>query len=132
MSSRIVLVTGGNTGLGYATILALLNSVKYDYKVILGARSPSKGLAAAEQLFKETTSPKVTRESIFVVQVDIEDENSVNKAYEVIKEKYGKIDMLINNAGTSITFSHLLSHLQSHTRPRSRHKPPHLVLCFKG
>lgn len=105
MSSRIALVTGGNTGLGYATILSLLNSTAHAYTVILGSRSLEKGQEAARQLLKETTNKNASEDSVFVVQIDIESDESVDKAFEVVKEKYGRVDVLINNAGKSPSFS---------------------------
>lgn len=90
-----VLVTGGNTGIGYGTILALLKSTKQQYTVILGSRSLQRGQDAAANLSKETS----TTDRVIAIQLDIEDEKSVKNAYAEIDAKFGRLDVLINNAG---------------------------------
>ena len=88
MSDRkIALVTGGNRGIGYAIAQGLL---KADFQVIIGSRSLKKGEIAAEKL----TSPLVS-----AVEIDIADDESINKAFDELKDKIDHLDVLINNAG---------------------------------
>jgi NAD(P)-dependent dehydrogenase (short-subunit alcohol dehydrogenase family) len=98
-SPRVVLVSGGNTGIGLASVRSLLASTSQTYTVVLGSRSVEKGEAAKASLLETSSSDKITPDHIHVVQLDIEDEASVSKAFTAVSEKYGKLDVLINNAG---------------------------------
>ena len=91
--SIIVLVTGGNAGIGLATVSALIRSSKPTYTAILGSRSLDRGKAAAESLSGDIVG------NVYPVQLDIEDEGSVERAVKEIEEKYGRLDVLVNNAG---------------------------------
>lgn len=94
-SLKNVLVTGGNNGIGYETVKALLQSTR-PYRVLLGSRSLEKGKLAIETLHKECPDSTNTVE---VVQVDLTSDESIEKAYEQVKASPGHLDVLINNAG---------------------------------
>ena len=94
-SPKIVLVTGGNNGIGYETVKALLQSEKA-YHVLLGSRSPEKAKLAIETLHKECPESTNTVEAI---QVDLTSDESIEKAFEQVKASPGHIDVLVNNAG---------------------------------
>lgn len=94
-TKEIVFITGANTGIGYEATKALLQSSK-PYHVLLGSRDESKGAAAAQKLKEEAPN---TASTVEVVQIDITDDDSIHKAIAYIKEKFGKLDVLINNAG---------------------------------
>ena len=94
-SPKIVLVTGGNNGIGYETVKALLQSEKA-YHVLLGSRSPEKAKLAIETLHKEC--PELTN-TVEAIQVDLTSDESIEKAFEQVKASSGHIDVLINNAG---------------------------------
>ena len=95
MASKVVLITGGNNGIGYETVKALLQSEKA-YHVLLGSRSLEKARLAIETLHKECPESTSTVE---VVQVDVTSDESITKAFEQVKASPGHIDVLINNAG---------------------------------
>ena len=65
MASKIVLVTGGNNGIGYETVKAILQSTE-GYHVLLSSRSPEKGRLTIENIHKEC--PKLTN-TVEVVQL---------------------------------------------------------------
>ena len=90
-------VTGGNTGIGYETVKALYASSK-PYKVLMGSRSLEKAKDAISKLKTEVPESKSEVEAI---QLDIEDDESIEKAFEEVKSKYGRLDTLVNNAGMS-------------------------------
>jgi NADP-dependent 3-hydroxy acid dehydrogenase YdfG len=96
-NSTIILVTGANTGLGLETVKSLLRS-STAYTVILGGRSLDKAKAAAKEA--ETEYPD-SKSKIDTTQIDIEDDESIKRACEAIEKKYGKLDVLLNNAGQS-------------------------------
>ncbi|KAK5987213.1 Short-chain dehydrogenase/reductase tropE [Cladobotryum mycophilum] len=94
---EIVFITGANKGIGYETVKALFQSPK-SYHVFLGTRSVANGDAAVAQLSKEV--PR-TSSTVEVVQIDIEDDESITRAAELVKGKTGRIDVLVNNAGAA-------------------------------
>ena len=96
-SNPIVFITGANAGLGLQTIKSLCKSTKA-YTILLGGRSTDKANAAAKEVQAEFLD---TNSVIATVQVDIEDDDSISRAFEFITKKYGRLDVLINNAGKS-------------------------------
>lgn len=94
-SNPVILITGANTGLGFETVKALCQSSKA-YTILLGGRSLEKANAAAKQAQTEfRTTPSV----LAAIQVDIEDDKSISQAFEHVASQYGRLDVLINNAG---------------------------------
>jgi Short-chain dehydrogenases of various substrate specificities len=94
-SPKIVLVTGGNGGLGYETVKAFYESEK-SYRILMGSRSLDKAKAAIEQLHTECPSATNTVEA---VELDIASDESIEKAYAKVQTDVGYIDALVNNAG---------------------------------
>ncbi|KAF1980149.1 NAD(P)-binding protein [Bimuria novae-zelandiae CBS 107.79] len=93
----IVLVTGGNTGIGYETVKALYAS--FDAHVVLmGSRSLDRAHAAIEKLQSEVSQ---SQSEVVPIQIDIEDDTSIEKLNQEIESKYGRLDILVNNAGGS-------------------------------
>merc|ERR1711892_1138645 len=86
----VAVVTGANKGIGLGIVRALCK--KYQGDVYLTSRDEARGLAAVETLNKEGLTPK------FHV-LDIGNEETIVKIRDFMKEKYGGIDVLVNNAG---------------------------------
>ncbi|KAG9348793.1 hypothetical protein JZ751_029110 [Albula glossodonta] len=87
---KVALVTGSNKGIGFAVVRALCKQFPGD--VYLSARDVGRGTAAIESLKTEGLNP-------LFHQLDITDPASVRCARDFFKEKYGGLDVLINNAG---------------------------------
>lgn len=98
----IVLVTGGNTGIGYESVKALYASSE-PHIVLMGSRSIEKAHDAIKQLQSEVTE---TKSEVVPVQIDIEDDASIERLHKDIESKYGKLDVLVNNAGKFTTYDH--------------------------
>lgn len=92
---HIILITGGNTGIGYEVVKALAQS-PIPYTVIMGSRSLEKAESAIKTLKSEVPT---TKSEVVPVQIDIENDDSISKAFDEVKGKFGKLDTLINNAG---------------------------------
>lgn len=95
MSSKIILITGGNTGLGLEIARALCQSSK-SYKILLAGRSLEKATAATQKLASKQLNGSTTVEPI---QLDVEDDQSINSAFKFVEEEFGQLDVLVNNAG---------------------------------
>lgn len=88
--NNIVLISGANTGIGFAT--AKLLSANPSYTVIIGSRSLASGLEAMASLSKEGLS-------VSAIQLDITSDSSISAAVKHMETTYGRLDVLINNAG---------------------------------
>ncbi|MFL6355367.1 MAG: SDR family NAD(P)-dependent oxidoreductase, partial [Nitrososphaeraceae archaeon] len=86
---RIALVTGGNRGLGYETCRQL---AQLGLTVLLGARDLSKGKSAAYQLNEKEGL------DVMFYQLDVSDTNSISNVVREIDQRFGCLDVLINNA----------------------------------
>lgn len=99
-SSKIVLITGANTGLGFEIVRALSSSSN-QFTILVGGRSIDKANKAVEKIQSEyPDSPS----SPTAVQIDIEDDESIDALYQQVTSKFGRLDILVNNAGMSACF----------------------------
>lgn len=92
---NIVLITGANTGLGYEAVRALCASDRA-HEILLGGRDIGKAKAAAESAKSEFPQ---SMSVLHAVQIDIEDDDSINALFDHVKKTYGRLDTLVNNAG---------------------------------
>ncbi|XP_061163368.1 carbonyl reductase [NADPH] 1-like isoform X2 [Saccostrea echinata] len=90
MSTKVAVVTGSNKGIGYAIVRGLCKQFKGD--VFLTARNEELGQKAVKSLNDEGLSPKFH-------QLDITDQVSIERFRDFIKNTYGGLDVLVNNAG---------------------------------
>lgn len=87
--AKIALVTGGNRGLGLETCRRL---GQLNYKVILTGRNETKG--------KEAVSKLKAEGGLFeFIQLDVANAQSIEILYHAIEQRYGRLDVLVNNAG---------------------------------
>jgi len=98
MGKKLVFITGANTGIGYETVRALVQSPR-PYHIFLGSRSVERGREAAEAVRAEFPDSPSSAE---VIQVDISSDQSINDAFEKVKNGPGYIDALVNNAGLAL------------------------------
>lgn len=89
--SAVTLVTGGASGLGRATVEKF---VQTGAKVILCDLVTSKGNEIAKSL----------GDQVIFVPVDVTSEKDVSTALEAAKEKFGRLDVAVNCAGTAVAF----------------------------
>ena len=99
---RIALVTGANKGIGYE-IVQKLGSEHLDndpttkaFVCILGCRDAALGRAAVHKLQESNESNNPT--AFEFVRIDLLDHDSIMEAVHTIQQKYGRLDVLINNA----------------------------------
>lgn len=87
--TRIALVTGGNRGIGLEIVRQLSRT---GIMAVLGSRDLDKGREAASKLASEGLEPPV-------VALDVRDAASIRSAVEEVLSLFGRIDVLVNNAG---------------------------------
>ncbi|SVE47647.1 uncharacterized protein METZ01_LOCUS500501, partial [marine metagenome] len=94
-----ILITGANKGIGLATVKKLLDSYSDTY-VLMGSRDLTRGKIALENLLNGDPEFK---DRIYLVQIDVEQDDSVNSAAKKVAETIGKIPGtlygIVNNAG---------------------------------
>jgi NAD(P)-dependent dehydrogenase (short-subunit alcohol dehydrogenase family) len=89
--AKIAVVTGAGSGIGRATAHALLEA---GWTVVLAGRR--------REMLEETAALAQARPSrTLVVPTDVRDREAVAALFGKVKETYGRIDLLFNNAGTS-------------------------------
>ena len=86
---KIAVVTGANKGIGFEICRQLART---EVKVILTARNQEKGNKAKEKLQNEGLD-------VVFCQMDVTSEESVQRAADYVMGNFGKLDILINNAG---------------------------------
>jgi NAD(P)-dependent dehydrogenase (short-subunit alcohol dehydrogenase family) len=87
-SKRVALVTGAGSGIGKSAALALL---KDGYHVALVGRR--------REMLENTAAESGARDRALVLPADITKEDQVAKVFSEIKSKWGRLDVLFNNAG---------------------------------
>lgn len=86
---KIALVTGANRGIGFQVATDL---TERGFLVLLGCRDPENGEKSAK--FLRSKGGKVD-----VIPLDMSDTRSIEGAAMLIKRQYGRVDVLVNNAG---------------------------------
>ncbi|KAH6866087.1 putative short chain dehydrogenase/reductase [Thelonectria olida] len=95
-SKTVVLVTGANSGIGYETVLELAKH-SANFHILLGARTVEKAQQALNEI--QSTADSSLKASISGIQIDITDRKSVDTAKDYIEAQFGKLHVLVNNAG---------------------------------
>ncbi|MGH2763312.1 MAG: SDR family NAD(P)-dependent oxidoreductase [Thermoleophilaceae bacterium] len=92
MPARAALVTGGSRGIGLAIARALGED---DYGITLSARRPEPLEAAAEQL-------RDAGLDVQSVPANVADEEEIKRLVSAHRDRFGRLDVLVNNAGVGI------------------------------
>ena len=94
MARRVLVVTGSNKGIGFEIVRALLRAQSAATDVVLTSRSAANGETAAAALRAEGLG-----DALRVRPLDIEDDASVTALRDWLRDEYGGLDVLVNNAG---------------------------------
>ena len=89
LDGRVALITGGNGGIGLGIARAFRDA---GASVVVTGRNPGKNAAAAEELGKAHA----------VLELDVRDEAAVERTMERVVGRFGRLDVLVNNAGQFI------------------------------
>ena len=90
MSSSVVLITGALTGIGRA---AAVSFAKAGHRVVVSGRKPDAGEALVRELRSLGTEAEF-------VQADVRKEDDVRRLVDRTVERFGRLDIAVNNAGT--------------------------------
>jgi NAD(P)-dependent dehydrogenase (short-subunit alcohol dehydrogenase family) len=80
---RVALVTGANRGIGREVVRQL---IEHGFRTILTARDEEQGRAAADELGADFG------------RLDVADDASVERCFQTVDERHGRLDVLVNNA----------------------------------
>ena len=86
LAGKVALVTGGNSGIGYAIAVAFRQA---GARVAIGARRVERNAEVVAELGADATA----------VELDVRDEASVERAVATVVSRFGRLDILVNNAG---------------------------------
>jgi NAD(P)-dependent dehydrogenase (short-subunit alcohol dehydrogenase family) len=89
MSQRVALVTGANKGIGFEVARGIARA---GYVVLLGARTPTTGREAVNTLTNEHLDVRF-------VELDVTRVETISAAAGRVEADFGKLDVLVNNAG---------------------------------
>src|SRR5262245_65504761 len=92
MAERAALITGGSSGIGLAIARALGED---GYGITVSSRRPEKLEAAAEGLKKDGIDAEA-------VAANMVNEEEVTAVIEAHRKRFGRLDVLVNNAGVGI------------------------------
>jgi len=92
LENKVAIVTGGGRGIGKATALAL---AREKVKVVVAARTKSEIEFVADEIRKSD-------QEALAIPVDVSQKSSVDSMVKKTLERFGKIDILINNAGVAL------------------------------
>lgn len=90
-AQKVAFITGGNKGLGFETARQL---GKQGIAVVIGSRDEAKGKEAAARLTAEGVEAQA-------IGFDVTRAADYRKVFDYLDKKYGRLDILINNAGVS-------------------------------
>jgi NAD(P)-dependent dehydrogenase (short-subunit alcohol dehydrogenase family) len=85
---KVALVTGANKGIGKAIAKSLARD---GFLVLLGARDAARGATAAAELQADG--------AVRFLKLDVTQEASVSEAAQKVEAEFGRLDVLVNNAG---------------------------------
>ncbi|WP_329581566.1 SDR family NAD(P)-dependent oxidoreductase [Kitasatospora sp. NBC_01250] len=95
-TGAVALVTGANRGIGLQVARQL---AERGMTVLLGARDPERGRAAADEV-------RATGADAHPVALDVTDPATVRRTPSWIEERFGRLDVLVNNAGLGEDLGH--------------------------
>ena len=90
--NKVALITGASSGIGRHIAIALIEK---NYQVVLAARRTEKLSAIIDET-------QVEASSVLAHQTDVSDPTSVQRLFQSIKDKFGRLDILFNNAGIGL------------------------------
>jgi citronellol/citronellal dehydrogenase len=98
LKDKVAIVTGGSRGLGKAIAIGLC---KEGAHVVVAARTETASGQLPGTIFQTVDEIKALGQEALAVKCDVTDEQSVNHLIQMTVETFGRIDVLVNNAGVA-------------------------------
>jgi NAD(P)-dependent dehydrogenase (short-subunit alcohol dehydrogenase family) len=95
IEDSVVLITGGNTGIGKATAVAL---ARKGARVVIASRDASRGKLALDEIRGDSG-----RDDVELIGLDLARLSSVRRCAEEFAERFDQLNVLVNNAGIALT-----------------------------
>jgi len=92
MKNKVVIVTGASSGIGKALVMELMSM---NAIVVMASRNK----AMLDEIISNVT---INHENILAIETDVTNEEDCKRLIELTINKYGRLDVLINNAGISM------------------------------
>ena len=89
LKDKVAIVTGAGAGIGFSVAMEF---AKEGAKVVIAELRPDRGEESADKIAKETGA------EILAITTDVRKEGDIEKMVSATIEKFGKIDVLVNNA----------------------------------
>jgi len=91
MKDKVCIITGSNSGIGYATTSAL---AEMDAAIVMAVRNRKRGEIARSNIVEKTRNKKLE-----IMICDVSSKYSISAFVKEFSENYNRLDVLINNAG---------------------------------
>lgn len=101
LKNKVAIVTGGSRGLGKEIALGLS---KEGANVVIAARTEKGSKELPGTIYETAENIKASGSDAMAVKCDVTDEESVNSMVQKTMEKFGQIDVLVNNAGIAFYY----------------------------
>ena len=92
LAGQVAVITGGSRGIGFAVARALAAKA---CNIVITGRNETALNRSAEQISREAQAKVVP------ILCDIRDSQSVDALFQTVRQRFGKLDVLVNNAGIS-------------------------------
>lgn len=96
LSDKVVLVTGGSSGIGVETVRAIAHTGAH---VVIGVRNISKGQGVIDEMIKRDSVVETSQ--LELLELDLTSFESVRRAAALFLQKHDRLNVLVNNAGKS-------------------------------
>lgn len=106
LKDKVCIVTGGTRGIGFSVVESYLQE---GAKVCICGSSDTSANKAYEQLIAQGYNP----EQFMAKGMNLDDIEHINQVFSEVKDKFGKIDVLVNNAGITTSQSILDTSIDS-------------------
>jgi citronellol/citronellal dehydrogenase len=94
-TSRIALITGGSRGIGRSIALKLAS---HGYNIVVASKSTEEDPRIPGTIHSVAAEVEALNVQALAVKVDIRFEDQVKAMFEQVKERFGRLDVLVNNA----------------------------------
>lgn len=101
LKDRVAIVTGGSRGLGKAIAVGLS---KEGATVVIAARTETENKDLPGTIYRTAEEIKSSGSEALAVRCDVTDEGSVNRMVDLTLDSFGRVDVLVNNAGVAFYY----------------------------